>query len=56
MTVAELQALSAELEGKLSPSAVKVLEKRYLKRSEDGTPSVLGLEPTVGDLTKPNAA
>ena len=38
MTVAELRALSAELEGKLSPSAVKVLEKRYLKRSADGTP------------------
>jgi ribonucleoside-diphosphate reductase alpha chain len=38
MTVAELRALSAELEGRLSPSAVKVLEKRYLKRSEDGTP------------------
>jgi ribonucleoside-diphosphate reductase alpha chain len=38
MTVAELQALSAGLEGRLSPSAVKVLEKRYLKRSEDGTP------------------
>jgi ribonucleoside-diphosphate reductase alpha chain len=38
MTVAELRTLTAELEGKLSPSAVKVLEKRYLKRSEDGTP------------------
>ncbi len=38
MTVAELRALSAELEGRLSPSAVKVLEKRYLKRSADGTP------------------
>jgi ribonucleoside-diphosphate reductase alpha chain len=38
MTVAELQALSAKLEGRLSPSAVKVLEKRYLKRSADGTP------------------
>ena len=38
MTVAELRALSADLEGRLSPSAVKVLEKRYLKRSADGTP------------------
>ncbi len=38
MTVAELRALSAELEGRLSPSAVKVLEKRYLKRDADGTP------------------
>jgi len=38
MTVAELRALSAELEGKLSPSAVKVLEKRYLKRTADGQP------------------
>ncbi len=38
MTVAELRALSAELEHKLSPSAVKVLEKRYLKRDADGTP------------------
>jgi ribonucleoside-diphosphate reductase alpha chain len=38
MTVAELRALSAELEERLSPSAVKVLEKRYLKRTADGTP------------------
>jgi ribonucleoside-diphosphate reductase alpha chain len=38
MTVAELRALSAELEQKLSPSAVKVLEKRYLKRTPDGKP------------------
>jgi ribonucleoside-diphosphate reductase alpha chain len=38
MTVAELRALSAELEEKLSPSAVKVLEKRYLKRTADGKP------------------
>jgi ribonucleoside-diphosphate reductase alpha chain len=38
MTVAELQALSAELEERLSPSAVKVLEKRYLKRDADGNP------------------
>jgi ribonucleoside-diphosphate reductase alpha chain len=38
MTVAELRALSAELEKRLSPSAVKVLEKRYLKRSADGAP------------------
>jgi ribonucleoside-diphosphate reductase alpha chain len=38
MTVAELMALSAELERRLSPSAVKVLEKRYLKRTADGKP------------------
>ena len=38
MTVAELRALSAELEQRLSPSAVKVLEKRYLKRTPEGTP------------------
>ncbi len=38
MTVAELRALSAELEKRLSPSAVKVLEKRYLKRTADGKP------------------
>ena len=38
MTVAELRALSAELEERLSPSAVKVLEKRYLKRDAEGTP------------------
>jgi ribonucleoside-diphosphate reductase alpha chain len=38
MTVAELQALSAELEEKLSPSAIKVLERRYLKRTPDGKP------------------
>ncbi len=38
MTVAELRTLSAELEARLSPSAVKVLEKRYLKRTADGKP------------------
>ena len=38
MTVAELEALSADLEKRLSPSAKKVLEKRYLKRTEEGTP------------------
>jgi ribonucleoside-diphosphate reductase alpha chain len=38
MTVADLKALSAELENRLSPSAKKVLEKRYLKRTPDGTP------------------
>jgi ribonucleoside-diphosphate reductase alpha chain len=38
MTVAERRTLSAELEKRLSPSAAKVLEKRYLKRTEDGTP------------------
>ena len=38
MTVAELRALSAELEHRLSPSAVKVLEKRYLKRTPEGVP------------------
>jgi ribonucleoside-diphosphate reductase alpha chain len=38
MTVAELRALSADLESNLSPSAKKVLEKRYLKRTPDGVP------------------
>ncbi len=38
MTVAEVRALSAELEERLSPSAIKVLEKRYLKRTADGKP------------------
>lgn len=38
MTVGEMKTLSADLEKRLSASAVKVLEKRYLKRSEDGTP------------------
>ena len=38
MTVAELEALSADLEKRLSPSAKKVLEKRYLKRTEQGSP------------------
>jgi ribonucleoside-diphosphate reductase alpha chain len=38
MTVAELRTLSAELEKRLSPSAKKVLEKRYLKRTESGEP------------------
>jgi ribonucleoside-diphosphate reductase alpha chain len=38
MIVAELRALSADLERRLSPSAKKVLEKRYLKRTADGTP------------------
>jgi ribonucleoside-diphosphate reductase alpha chain len=38
MTVAELRALSADLEKNLSPSAKKVLEKRYLKRTEKGEP------------------
>ncbi|MBC7293261.1 MAG: hypothetical protein H5T84_03975, partial [Thermoleophilia bacterium] len=38
MTDAERQALVAELESKLSPSARKVLEKRYLKRSKEGQP------------------
>jgi ribonucleoside-diphosphate reductase alpha chain len=38
MTVADLKALSAELESRLSPSAKKVLEKRYLKRTPDGIP------------------
>ena len=36
MTVAELRALSTELEERLSASAKKVLEKRYLKRDEEG--------------------
>ncbi len=38
MTVSEIEARSAVLERNLSPSAVKVLAKRYLKRGEDGTP------------------
>lgn len=38
MTIAEVRALSAELEQRLSPSAKKVLDKRYLKRTEDGVP------------------
>ena len=38
MTVTELRALSAELEQRLSPSAKKVLEKRYLKRTPEGEP------------------
>ncbi len=38
MTVAELGHLVAELDKRLSPSAKKVLEKRYLKRTPDGTP------------------
>jgi ribonucleoside-diphosphate reductase alpha chain len=38
MTVAELSAASAELEQRLSPSAKKVLQKRYLRRSESGEP------------------
>ncbi len=38
MTVGEMRTMSAELESRLSPSAVTVLEKRYLKRTEDGRP------------------
>ncbi len=38
MTVAGLSALAAELDKRLSPSAKKVLEKRYLKRTAEGTP------------------
>ena len=38
MTVAELRALSADLEKNLSSSAKKVLEKRYLKRTATGEP------------------
>jgi ribonucleoside-diphosphate reductase alpha chain len=38
MTVAELRAASAELEQRLSPSAKKVLQKRYLRRTESGEP------------------
>jgi len=38
MTVAELGALVAELDKRLSPSAKKVLEKRYLKRTPEGVP------------------
>ncbi len=38
MTVAELGHLVAELDKMLSPSAKKVLEKRYLKRTPEGVP------------------
>jgi ribonucleoside-diphosphate reductase alpha chain len=38
MTVAELGHLVAELDKRLSPSARKVLEKRYLKRTPEGVP------------------
>jgi ribonucleoside-diphosphate reductase alpha chain len=36
MSVAELGHLAAELDKRLSPSAKKVLEKRYLKRTPEG--------------------
>lgn len=36
MTVREMKELSAELSSRLSPSAQKVLEKRYLRRDEHG--------------------
>ena len=39
MTVAELGHLVAELDRRLSPSAKKVLERRYLKRTPEGTPT-----------------
>jgi ribonucleoside-diphosphate reductase alpha chain len=38
MTPAQLRALSRDLERNLSPSAAKVLEKRYLKRDDEGQP------------------
>ncbi|MCL5942577.1 MAG: ribonucleoside reductase class II, partial [Actinobacteria bacterium] len=38
MTVSDIKGLSDKLERSLSPSAVKVLAKRYLKRDEDGVP------------------
>ncbi len=38
MSIAAIRSLSGELEQRLSPSAKKVLERRYLKRTEDGTP------------------
>lgn len=38
MSVTVLDTLAAELERNLSPSAKKVLERRYLKRDESGTP------------------
>jgi len=38
MTTADLDILAADLEKRLSPSAKKVLEKRYLKRTPEGQP------------------
>ncbi len=48
MTPAQIQSAAEELERRLSPSAKKVLEKRYLKRDEAGNP----IETAAGMLAR----